>query len=478
MQNLWSTSGRSIALSALALALAACQGLRGPEPTVSSNVPGAYLDAPHSAGASIASQGYKDYFNDARLIQVVGLALENNRDLRVAVLNVEKAQAQYQISRNDLLPTVGATGGFSRGASTTTNYRAASVWDVGLGVTSYELDFWGRVRNLKDAALDTYFSTQSARDSTQVSLVSQVVQAWVALSYAQQNLKLAEQTLATQVESYQLNKRRFDVGIESELPVRQAQTSVETARSDVANYKTQIEQAKNSLNLLVGQTVAPELLPTLNDRILQITNQSALGAGLPSDLLENRPDLKSSEYELSAAGANVAAAKARLFPTISLTSSAGYSSAELNDLFKSGSFVWSIAPSFDLPIFDWGTRKANIKVSEADQKIALANYEKAIQTAFKEVNDVLATRANIDERIAAQTRLVQATQKTYELSAARFRAGIDGYLTVLDAQRDLYSAEQGLLSLEQSNVNSQIELYKTLGGGVKANTEQAAAQAQ
>ncbi|KAA8731933.1 TolC family protein [Acinetobacter qingfengensis] len=472
MQKLWSNSGRGIAVSALAMALAACQSMRGPEPTVQSNIPGAYTVAPGTSIASIASQGYQDFFADQRLKQVITLALQNNRDLRVAALNVEKTQAQYQITRNDQLPTVGATGGFTRAAALDTGYKPASVWNVGLGVTSYELDFWGRVRSLKDAALDNYFATQSARDSTQVSLVGQVAQAWVALSFAEQNLKLAQQTLAAQQSSYTLNKRRFDVGIDSEVPVRQAQISVETARNDVANYKTQIEQAKNALNLLVGQTVPENLLP--KDRVRQVTAQTLLGSGLPSELLENRPDVKSAQYQLSAAGANIGAAKARLFPTISLTSSAGYASTELSDLFKSGSFVWSIAPTLDLPIFDWGTRKANIKISEADQKIALANYEKSIQTAFKEVNDVLATRANIDERITAQTRLVEATNKTYELSQARFRAGIDSYLTVLDAQRNSYSAEQGLLTLQQANINSQIELYKTLGGGVKDVTTQPA----
>lgn len=191
---------------------------------------------------------------------------------------------------------------------------------------------------------------------------------------------------------------------------------------------------------------------------------------LPSDLLNNRPDVKAAEYNLSAAGANIGAAKARLFPTISLTGSAGYASTDLSDLFKSGGFVWSVGPSLDLPIFDWGTRRANVKISETDQKIALSDYEKSVQSAFREVNDALATRANIGERLTAQQRLVEATNRNYTLSNARFRAGIDSYLTVLDAQRSSYAAEQGLLLLQQANLNNQIELYKTLGGGLKANT--------
>ena len=222
------------------------------------------------------------------------------------------------------------------------------------------------------------------------------------------------------------------------------------------------------LNLLVGQPVPQNLLPT--QPVKRIAQQNVFTAGLPSDLLNNRPDVKAAEYNLSAAGANIGAAKARLFPTISLTGSAGYASTDLSDLFKSGGFVWSVGPSLDLPIFDWGTRRANVKISETDQKIALSDYEKSVQSAFREVNDALATRANIGERLTAQQRLVEATNRNYTLSNARFRAGIDSYLTVLDAQRSSYAAEQGLLLLQQANLNNQIELYKTLGGGLKANT--------
>ncbi|MCH4246331.1 AdeC/AdeK/OprM family multidrug efflux complex outer membrane factor [Acinetobacter populi] len=468
MTQIMTLTGRSLALSVLALSLAACQSMRGPEPTVQANIPDAYTALPQTATASIAAQGYQDFFADERLKQVIALALGNNRDLRTAALNVEKVQQQYQITRNNQLPTVGASAGFTRQATMSSDYTPYSAYNVGLGVTAFELDLWGRVSSLKDAALDNYFATQSARDATQVALVGQVAEAWTAISFAEQNLKLAEQTLKAQQESYNLNKRRFDVGIDSEVPVRQAQISVETARNDVANYKTQIQQAKNALNLLAGQTIPDNLLP--ESRVVKITNNSVLNAGLPSELLNNRPDIKSAEYQLRAAGANIGAAKASLFPTISLTGSAGYASTDLSDLFKSGAFIWSVAPSLDLPIFDYGTRRANVKISEIDQQIALSSYEQTIQTAFREVNDVLATRANIDDRIAAQRRLVEATNTTYRLSEARFRAGIDGYLTVLDAQRNSYTAEQGLLALQQANINSQIELYKTLGGGVTAQT--------
>ena len=464
MQKVWSISGRSIAVSALALALTACQSMRGPEPVAQADIPTGYIGS--TTGPSVAEQGYKDFFADQRLVQVIELALANNRDLRTATLNIQRAQQAYQISENNQLPTIGASGSVLR--QDTLSSKPMTTYNVGLGVTAYELDFWGRVRSLKDNALDSYLATQSARDATQISLIGQVAQAWLSYSFANANLKLADQTLKAQLESYNLNKKRFDVGIDSEVPVRQAQISVETARNDVANYKTQLAQAQNLLNLLVGQPVPANLLSP--QPVKRITQSRALTAGLPSDLLNNRPDVRAAEYQLSAAGANIGAAKAQLYPTISLTGTAGYASTDLSDLFKSGAFVWSLGPSLDIPIFDWGTRRANVKISETDQKIALSDYEKTIQTAFREVNDALAVRENIGDRLAAQRRLVDATNTTYKLSTARFRAGIDNYLTVLDAQRTSYSAEQGLLLLEQANLNNQVEVYKTLGGGVKANT--------
>ncbi|AUX85061.1 multidrug efflux RND transporter AdeIJK outer membrane channel subunit AdeK [Acinetobacter tandoii] len=465
MQKVWSISGRSIAVSALALALTACQSMRGPEPVAQADIPTGYIGS--TTGPSVAEQGYKDFFADPRLVQVIEMALANNRDLRTATLNIQRAQQTYQISENNQLPTIGASGSVLRQDTLSSN-KPMTTYNVGLGVTAYELDFWGRVRSLKDNALDSYLATQSARDATQISLIGQVAQAWLSYSFANANLKLADQTLKAQLESYNLNKKRFDVGIDSEVPVRQAQISVETARNDVANYKTQVAQAQNLLNLLVGQPVPANLLAS--QPVKRITQSTALTAGLPSDLLNNRPDVRAAEYQLSAAGANIGAAKAKLYPTISLTGSAGYASTDLSDLFKSGAFVWSLGPSLDIPIFDWGTRRANVKISETDQKIALSDYEKTIQTAFREVNDALAVRENIGDRLAAQRRLVEATNTTYKLSTARFRAGIDNYLTVLDAQRTSYSAEQGLLLLEQANLNNQVEVYKTLGGGVKANT--------
>lgn len=454
---------RGIVLSTLTMTLTACMSMQSPQPVITSDIPHNFSQA--NNGNSIAEQGYKEFFSDPRLLQVIEISLNNNRDLRTATLNILRAQQQYKITRNEQLPMIGATGSAVRQVNPSVNpNNPYSTFQVGLGVTAYELDFWGRVQSLKDAALNQYLATQSARDATQISLVSQVTQAWLNYAYANANLSLAEQTLKAQLDSYQLNQKRFQVGIDSEVPLRQAQISVETARNDVANYKTQVLQAQNLLNLLAGQSIPQNLLP--QQAIHSISHEKTFATGLSSDLLNHRPDLKAAEYQLRAAGANIGAAKARMFPTISLTGSAGYASTELSDLFKSGGFSWSIGPSIDLPIFDWGTRKANIKISETDQKIALSEYEKAIQAAFREVNDALAAHAHIDERLDAQRRLVSATETTYKLSTARFRAGIDSYLTVLDAQRSAYAAQQGLLVLEQTKLNNQIELYKALGGGM------------
>jgi len=458
---------RGLLVSTLSIALTACMNLQAPKPTIKSDIPQNFAIA--NTGNSIATQGYKQFFADARLLQVIEISLNNNRDLRTATLNIQRAQQQYQISKNDQLPTIGATGSAVRQVNPSVNpNNPYSTFQVGLGMTAYELDFWGRVKSFKDVALNNYFATQSAREATQISLVSQVSQAWLDYAYAKANLNLAEQTLKAQLDSYHLNKKRFDVGIDSEVPLRQAQISVETARNDVAAYRTQVAQAQNLLDLLAGQSVSQNLLP--NQAVKTISVERSFATGLSSDLLNNRPDLKAAEYQLRAAGANIGAAKARMFPTISLTGSAGYASTDLKELFKSGGFSWSIGPSIDLPIFDWGTRKANIKISETEQQIALADYEKAIQSAFREVNDALAAHAHIDERLAAQRRLVSATETNYKLSTARFRAGIDSYLTVLDAQRSAYAAQQGLLMLEQSKLNNQIELYKALGGGLSQHS--------
>ena len=468
MQNLWSITGRSIAVSALTLALAACQSFRGPEPVVQPSIPASYLS--QTSGPSIAEQGYKDYFSDPRLIQVIDQALANNRDLRKAALNIQKAQAQYKITANGLLPTIGVSGEILQSGTGGSHSKSDTNYQAGIGFTDYEIDFWGRIRSLKDNALDSFLATKSARDSTQITLISQVAEAWVAYSYANVGLDIANKTLKAQLESMKLNQKRFDVGIDNAIGLSNAKILVEQARADVYNYQTQVLQAKNLLDLLVGEPVADSLLA--KSKVNKITNTKVFNSGLPSDLLHNRPDIKTAEYQLSAAGANIGAARARLFPTITLTGAAGFASTDLSDLFKASSFAWSYGPALQLPIFDWGTRRANIKISEADRAIALANYEKSIQSAFREVNDALAVRKNIGDRISSTQRLYDANYNSYKLNFARFRAGIDGFGMVLDSQRWTYAAEQALAQLHQAEINNQIELYKALGGGLKADTSE------
>ena len=471
LPSTWSTYRRGLTLGTLAIAMAGCQNLRGPEPTTSVVIPPSFQNLPDAyagaQGPSIANQGWQEFFSDARLQQVIELGLLNNRDLRTTALNIERARQQYRISENGLIPTLNASTGANRQKSLQSG-DAYTAYSAGVGVTAYELDFFGRVRNLKDAALDTFLATSNARDATQIGLVGQIAQVWTAISYDTAKLRLAEQTLKSQEQAYRLNQKRFEVGIDSEVTVRQAQITVETARGDVAAFKTQIAQDRNLLELLVGQSVSADLLPST--KVKQITNTTVLGAGLPSDLLQNRPDITSAEYQLRAAGGNLGAARARLYPSISLTGTAGLASTDLSDLFKSGAFIWSIGPQLDLPIFDSGTRQANVNIAAVDQELALTNYERSVQVAFREVSDVLATRATINDRLNAQNRLVGATATNYRLSDARFKAGIDSFLTVLDAQRSQYAAQQALLSLEQANLNSQIDLYKVLGGGLQTTT--------
>ena len=455
-----------LCVSVLAFSLAACSRpvLRDADPMpVATVIPQAYpVDQAKTVdqGPSIAALGWQSFFADPQLKQLIQLGLDNNRDLRTATLNIQRARAQYQIRQAVQLPTVAANGSVTEQGNTDDSNTAYSV---GLGTTAYEIDLWGRVANLKDAALQNYLATQSAQQATRISLIGQIAQAYLALAFDQQQLKLAEQTLKAQQDSLNLNIKRQDVGIASAVPVRQSQISVETARLAIGNYQTQIAQDRNLLALLIAQPVPSNLMPTAAPA--QIVRPTVLGTGLPSDLLRNRPDLAQAEYSLRAAGANIAAARAAFYPTISLTGNLGFSSSSLSDLFKSGAFNYGIGPSINLPIFDGGARQANLDVSKADQQIALSSYESAIQSAFREVSDVLATRSTLSDRLGAQNRLVAATQSNYDLAQARYRAGLDNYLTVLDAQRSLFTAQQAQISLQQSALISQVNLYKVLGGG-------------
>jgi len=416
----------------------------------------------------VADIPWREFFVDSQLQKLIALALENNRDLRVATLNIERSQALYQIQRAGLLPRVDASAGASfervpETLSSTGQALRTDQYSVGLGVSSYEVDVFGRVRSLKDQALEQYLATEQAHHSVQISLVSQVAATYLALAADRERLQLARETLANQQESYKLTRSRFEAGVSSSLDLNQAQTTVDAARVDIARYTTLVAQDENALNLVVGSTVPADLLPaTLSETLASLKE---IAPGLPSAVLLGRPDILQAEGQLKGANASIGAARAAFFPRITLVSSIGFGSDDLAGLFKPGSFAWKFAPQITLPIFDGGSNKANLTVAEVDRDIAVAQYEKAIQTAFREVADALAQRGTIDDQLAAQQSLTDATSQSYLLSRARYEKGVDSYLTVLDSQRSLYGAQQNLIGVRLSRLSNLVTLYKVLGGG-------------
>jgi len=400
---------------------------------------------------------------------VIEQALANNHDLRVAGLNVEKARALYRVQRAEQLPMLnaGVSGSHSRtqasisgmGNSSTTHQYSAE-----LGLSGYELDLFGRIRNLSDAALEHYLALDETRRSTQISLLAEVANTWLTLAADRDLLNLAEETLASQQASYQLQQRSHALGNTSGLSLVQAQTTVESARVDVAAYKSQVQQDINALNLLAGGQLADDLLPSgLSESSAELLD---VPAGLPSSLLQQRPDVLAAEHGLKLANADIGAARAAFFPAISLTSSAGTSSAALSELFKGGSGAWSFAPSISLPIFDSGANRANLEAAERERDIQLATYEKTLQNAFREVADVLAERATLHQRMGAQRVLTDAAAKSYQLADALYRNGASSYLDALDSQRQLYAARQALISLKLTEQSNRVALYRVLGGGI------------
>ncbi|MEB1608369.1 multidrug efflux system outer membrane protein [Xanthomonas campestris] len=420
----------------------------------------------------IANIGWRQVFTDPALQQVIALALENNRDLRVAALNIEVARAQYRVERAALLPAVQATG-------TANNARTPSelaipgqpqvfrTYSANIGISAYELDLFGRVRSLKEQALQQFLSTAEARRSAHISLVAEVATAYLTLAADQQLLQLAQSTLSSQSDSYRLQQRSFELGVASQLSLRQAQTTVETARVDVERYTAQVAQDRNALVLLVGTQVPAALLPqALPDGASVDGNVLAsVPAGLPSQLLQRRPDILEAERNLRAANANIGAARAAFFPSISLTASTGSSSSSLSNLFDSGTRAWSFVPTLTLPIFNAGRNRANLDMAKANRDIQVAQYEKAIQSAFREVSDALAQRETLGRQLQAQQALVDATADSYRLSQARFERGVDSYLQALDAQRALYGAQQTLITTQLSRFTNLATFYKAMGGG-------------
>jgi multidrug efflux system outer membrane protein len=413
---------------------------------------------------------WEEFFTDDRLKEIIGMALHNNRDLRLATLNMERARAFYGIQRAELLPTLNVVASGSKervpyDLSETGKAMTRERYSVDLGILSWEIDFFGRIRSLKDRALEEYLATEEARRSAEISLLSAVANTYLALAADRETLKLSQSTLETQEAVYQLIKRRYEVGLASELDLRRTQTQVDTAKGDVARYTKLVAQGENALNLLVGSSVPNELSPR---DLGGVSPLKEFSPGITSDVLLNRPDILAAEHQLKAVHANIGAARAAFFPRISLTTTLGTASSELSGLFKSGSGAWSFVPQILMPIFDARTWLA-LKAVKVEREIALVQYEKAIQTAFREVADALAEQGTIRDQIAAQESLVQALQETYRLSYLRYTKGIDSYLSVLDAQRSLYAAEQGLIALRLAEIANQVTLYKVLGGGERAN---------
>ena len=462
----------ALASPALAALLAGCSLMPAYE-RPAAPVPGVFSgDSGGVAGVQVADLGWRDVFTDPALQRVIEITLANNRDLRVAVLNIEKARAQYGVQRAALFPAVNASGGGTGSrtpadVSQTGRAVTSHTYTATLGFSAYELDLFGRVRSLNAQALETFLSTTEARRSTQISLIAEVATAYLTLASDQDRLKLAQETLASQGDTYRLNQRSFDLGVASELTLRQAQTSVETARVDVERYTGQVAQDRNALLLLAGDELPDALLPIeLPDTAAAAANPLAsISPGLPSDLLQRRPDILQAERDLRAASASIGAARAAFYPRISLTASAGSSSSSLSNLFGSGTGAWNFSPQVSLPIFDAGANRANLAIATTNRDIFVAQYEKAVQTAFREVSDALAQRSTLGRQLAAQEALVGATSAAYRLSDARFRRGVDSYLAVLDSQRSLYTAQQNLIGTRLSRFSNLVTFYKALGGG-------------
>ena len=423
---------------------------------------------PATAPATGADQPWQEFYTDKELRHVIATALENNRDLRLAALNVKKAQAMYGIQRATLLPSLdaGAAATWQRTpADLSSNGRLSKPekYSVDFGASAWEIDFFGRLQNLKDQALEAYLATEEAQKSARILLISSVAGAYLSLAADRRQLDLAQSTLAAQQETFDLMRRRFELGLASALDLSRAQAQFDTARGDVARFIRQVAQDQNALDLLSGKPVSI-LGAVLSGDPNGAGPCQEIAAGLSSEVLLGRPDILAEEHRLKAANANIGAARAAFFPRIVLTARAGTASAELSRLFDTGQGAWTFAPQIVLPIFDARLWSA-YDLTRAEQEIALANYEKAIQTAFREVSDALAVKGTVQDQLAAVQSLVDALAEAHRLAAIRYDKGIDSYLSVLDAQRSLYAARQGLVGLRLAQFANRVRLYALLGGG-------------
>lgn len=422
-----------------------------------------------------ADVAWREFFIDPQLQKLIELALANNRDLRVAVANVAQSRAQFGARQADLFPTIDGSGGVTFQKSSEAQVvsqgggasvpRRSDTYQANVGISSWEIDFFGRLRNQSKEAFETYLASRDARDAAQVLLISEVATAYLTLGADQDGLAIAMATAKSNLATFEVAKTRFRIGATSELDVRQAQTSYDSARADVARRTAIVAQDRNALQLLVGTLPAADLLPTsLPQRSATIPN---LPVGLSSEVLLRRPDIAEAEHKLRATNADIGAARAAFFPKISLTAVLGTLSTALSGLFAEGNATWSVQPQASVPILDFGKNKANLRYSKASRDVAVAQYEKAVQTGFKEVADALAQRSTIGEQVSAQTSQQEAAAAYLRLSDLRYRSGVDPFLNVLDAQRTLYSTQQSLVTTRLTEQSNMVELYRSLGGGLR-----------
>ena len=463
---------RPLAL-AIALGLAGCSHVplyQRPAAPVAERFPGTPADAATRATEPVAELPWRSYFADERLVSLIDLGLANNRDLRVAVLAIERARAAYQIQRADQLPSLTGSAQHTQqriSAATTPAGVSflAGYYQVGLASTAYELDFFGRVRALSEAALASYLATEEARRTTHIGLVASIANAWLSLLANEDLLRLARETLTSREASVKLARVRFEGGVASETDLQQALTLLEAARANVAQITRSRALDENALVLLIGRP-----LPAGVTQDISLARRPALAdlpPGLPSDLLIQRPDIRGAEQTLLSANASIGAARAAFFPRIALTGTFGLASGELSGLFSSGSQAWSFIPSVSLPIFDGGRNQANLESSQANRDIAVAQYEKVIQVAFREVADALASRDSLRDQLRALQAQVRAEQARVRLAEVRYRGGVTTFLEVLDAQRSLFTVQQSVIQIELAQLQNQVGLYKALGGGWK-----------
>ena len=471
----WNVKPIILAL-AVSVALSACKSLAPQYEQPQVSVPESFkYDTAKQNAIQAASLGWQDYFADPRLHRLIEIALERNTDLRTAALNAEALRKQYMITRADGLPSVNASGSAARtrtakDLSSTGNSYTRNAYSIGLGVTSYELDLFGKARSNQDAALESYFNSTATRDSTHLSLVASVAKAYFNERYAEESMALAQRVLKSREQTYRLTQLKHQAGVVSAVDLRQQEALIESAKADYAAAVQSKEQASNALAILLNQPI-----PTDLPKGLALSKQfkvSKLPAGLSSDVLLNRPDIRAAEHALKQANANIGAARAAFFPSISLTSTIGMGSTELSGLFRGSNRTWTFAPSINIPIFNWGSLQASLDAAKIRQEIQVVNYEAAVQSAFRDVADALVAREQLEQAHAAKQRQSKAYADNLRLVNLRYQHGVSSALDLLDAERSNYSANTTLLASQLSRLENMADLYKALGGGLKRFTDE------